>query len=303
MTKERINALQQIVNLSKDYKITAHEITQALDEQCHTNKHSKILLYFGSILIATTFLILISQFLPRISNIFKNLTILGAGITSYCFMIKLSNQEKYKLIWQPLAVITPILIASGILLSSNMFLPTLPQSYMILCLCSTMLIQQLSTFLYFKTTTALFFTILFASIAYLSLTTISHINLEIALFILGISYILISIYLYYTRYNSIICLGLLCGSIVTNLSYISITFKTFAEYGILIIMTAQMWCGLTIKNKTLTFINFIGIILYLHYLTIEIFESSVGWLLATLILGLLFIIGALTTQKYFKKQS
>jgi uncharacterized membrane protein len=301
MTKERINALQQIVNLSKDYKITATEITQALEEH-ETNQYSKILLYIGCILIATTFFILLYFSLPNIPNLLKNLLIMGAGVIFYCLMIRFSNHEDSAFIWQPLFIIAPILIASGALLSAAMFLPNVEQSYIILILCSFMLIQQLSTFLYFRTTTPLFFIILFASIAYLSLTTLSDINLHVVLFILGISYILISIYLNYTKYNSIIFLGLLCGTIATNLSYLSIAHETSAQYAILIIMTAQMWCGLTIKNKTLTFVNFIGIIFYLHYLTIAIFQSSIGWLLTTSILGLLFILGAVKTQTYFKKQ-
>lgn len=123
------------------------------------------------------------------------------------------------------------------------------------------------------------------------------------MFILGISYIFISIYLRYTQYNAIIFLGLFFGAISINLSYWAMTSKTIAEYGILILMTAQLYCGLSIKNKTLTFLNLLGIIIYLLYLTTKFFQNSWLWLVTTLILGLLLIISAVKTQRYLNSKS
>ena len=71
MTDKRIEAIKEIINLSKRYQISAEEIHLALSKQTDEIKQPRILIYSGTILIFTAIIMLLSNFWSHLPNELK----------------------------------------------------------------------------------------------------------------------------------------------------------------------------------------------------------------------------------------
>ena len=127
------------------------------------------------------------------------------------------------------------------------------------------------------------------------ITTANNINIkyEIIFIILGISYLLLSLYFERTKFAAITYLGFLLGSITLNISYYIQTSHSVFEYTILILFATQLYLGLKIKNKILIFVNAVSSILYLGHLTSTLFKESFLWVTFLSIAGVILVISAL----------
>lgn len=288
MNEQRKEAINKITSLAQKYDIPADEISNALIQKNGQNSYSKLLLYIGVILVATTIVALLSQFWTKIDDFIRVLSVMVTGIISYLLMIKLYH-SKYN-ITTPFAIFSAISIILGIFLTLSTIFPKTPDARpTILIVFLLMVLQQLFTFLYMRITTPLFFIILFASITYLVEASILNLDSRLVFFLLGISYIFLSLYFYDTIHATIVFLGFFWGSIAMNLSVYSFMYKTPLEPIITILLAAQLYLGTKIQSKPLIFVNILGLMLYLMDLTTRLFHKSIPWLISISSIGLLLI--------------
>ena len=300
MNKQRIEALKQIKSLADKYNISADEISNSLVQQNTKNNYTKIFLYIGIILVITTISTLLSQFWTEIHDSTKVLSVMGTGIVSYIIMIKL-HDIKHDLI-TPFAIFSTISIVLGIFLALSLTFPKISDTTpTILIVCLLMALQQLFTYLYLRITTPIFFIILFTSISYLAAASLLHIDHNLTFFILGISYIFLSLYFYHSPHAPIVFLGFFCGAIATNLSAYFFMYKSTIEPVVTILFAIQLYLGIKIQSKTLISVNIVAFILYLINLTSRLFHKSIPWLAAISAIGLCLITGVIFYAKTSKK--
>ncbi len=300
MDKQRIEAIKQIKSLANKYNISADEISYSLVPQNTKNNYTKVFLYIGIILVDTTIITLLSQFWAEINDSIKVLSVMGTGILSYIIMIKLHNIQ-YNIL-TPFAIFSAISIASGALLALSLIFPEISDTKTtILMVFLLMALHQLFTYLYLRITTPIFFIILFASISYLAAAALLNINHNLTFFILGISYIFLSLHFYHSPHAPIVFLGLFCGSLATNLSAYSFMYKNTIEPVITVLFAIQLYLGIKIQSKTLISVNILVLILYLINLTSRLFHKSIPWLTTISSIGLLLIMGVIFYARTTKK--
>ena len=172
MINNKKEAIKQILKLVKKYNISINDLVLLTKNPTNTTaQYSNLLIFLGIILIASAILALASQYWILITIYTKIILLLGVGVLTYLLMLKLLKISNTHLIIIPLSILSTVALAMGSFLFIDLLLYNIIDTNIVIIIVAIlMMLQQFFTLLYLQTTLPLFFTILFASIAYIDVS-------------------------------------------------------------------------------------------------------------------------------------
>lgn len=293
MNNIQASALKEIIKIAKKHNISKEDFAQALSQEDNPGtikSHFKVLLYIGGVLTFVGILTLLSQYYKFISPEIKVISLLTLGSILYYLLIQLAYKQKYLFTSQSLIIFSTVLISLGTLLGLSIIFPEAGLPHLSIAFL-IMALQQILTFLSIRTTASLFFIILFISLSYIAVANLLNIEGPVTYLITGISYLFIASYVNNSAYSKIAPLGLLCGSLMINLSYIDLTANSSLKHSVVLLMLLQLYMGIKVQSRTLIYINGAGMALYLWIKISPLFQHSLLWLILLFILGITCILG------------
>lgn len=292
---DRQQALAQIQQLMDRFEFTLQDISRArgkehssLPETRSGDTVARILAYFGGIFLLSGMTVLVSLQWSEMNSYERVVVTLGTGIVVFILAQVAGRTPRFQAARMPLNLIAALLQPTGILVALYEFSPGGDWHFAALLAASLMLTQQVMTFLRTRSTELLFATVLFAC-WFLSVFLDLFIGEEHNAILTGGFLVMLCATLERSRYSVICPVYYFFGSV----SYLAGTFSLVEgspfELGFLLLTTAGMLLSTRLRSRTLLFTHVVAAFAFIGYFTNRYFLDSIGWPLALIALGLVFV--------------
>jgi len=293
--KTKHEALEQISEIARAHGLTAVEIKTALAEteqgleQSSGGLLGRILGYLGGTFIFAGLGVFIALNWDVMNSAARIIFTLGAGITTFIMAMIASSDERYTGTRIPLYLISAILQPVGLLVAIDEFSSGGDWHYAVLLTAGIMGFQQGVVFWKKRNTELLFTTLVFILWFFGTALDLVNVQEDLNALVLGTATVIFCIALEPTRYQRMTPFWYLAGSVLFFEGLFGLVQRTSFELVFLAVACAGVFLSAYVRSRTLLFVCTIAILAYISYFTAEHFQSSFGWPVLLIVLGLAFI--------------
>jgi len=288
-------AIIEIVDLANRFGISQNEISNALKKPDENVKKSNSLMrlftWLGGIFIFSGVSAYIFMFWGDMNSAMRIIITLGSGLTCYFLALAALNDERYKNSANVLFLIAAILETGGLFVTLYEIFGRSddwhPASILVF---SVMLIQQAATFISKKHVFMLLYTtIFFAAALFATILDYIEIDNDLTATITGFSLLCVCYGLIKTPYHYVMGFWYFIGSAIFFCGVFQLLEDSIIEVLFVGISCFIMYLSTVVRSNSLLFMGVIALLFYIAYFTEEHFLDSVGWPIALIVLGFVFI--------------
>ena len=293
---ERARALQDIVALAREHRLTASEISAALaDEPAHAaeGRARVILVRVGAYLGGTFIFAGIAAFIAlqwdSMTSAARVIITLGSGIASFALATIATRDTRFDKAAAPLFLIAATLEPVGMLVAFNEYGSGGDARWAALITAGVMAIQFAVIFSVLRQSMLLFLAVFFAMLAWWTAFDILSVDESFGVMMLGGCLLLAAVAADRTPHRSITPAWYLVGGIGFLYGLFDLVEGTPFELLFILMASGFVYLSASIPSRTLLLVATGAILGYTGWFTGQHFADSLGWPLALMVFGLLMI--------------
>ena len=306
-TEARSRALQDIVALAREHRLTAVEIGAALADEpapaadlsavarsAEAESRARTILvrvgaYLGGTFVFAGIVAFIALQWDSMNSAARVIITLGSGLAAFAMATIATRDSRFDKAAPPLFLIAAGLEPTGMLVAFNEFGSGGDARWAALFTAGVMAIQFAAIFSVLRQSMLLFLAVLFAMLAWVTVFDILNVDESFGIMMLGGCLLLAAIAADRTPHRVITPAWYLVGGIGFLYGLFDLVEGTLFE--LLFILTASgfVYLSAAIPSRTLLLVATGAILGYTGWFTGEHFADSLGWPLALMLFGLLMI--------------
>jgi hypothetical protein len=306
-TEGRLRALQDIVALAREHRLTAVEIGAALADEpapaadvsavvrsAEAESRARTILvrvgaYLGGTFVFAGIVAFIALQWDSMNSAARVIITLGSGLAAFAMATIATRDSRFDKAAPPLFLIAAGLEPTGMLVAFNEFGSGGDARWAALFTAGVMAIQFAAIFSVLRQSMLLFLAVLFAMLAWVTAFDILDVDESFGVMVLGGCLLLAAIAADRTPHRVITPAWYLVGGIGFLYGLFDLVEGTLFE--VLFILTASgfVYLSAAIPSRTLLLVATGAILGYTGWFTGEHFADSLGWPLALVLFGLLMI--------------
>ena len=295
----RVRALQQIVTLAREHRLTASEIDAAIaagassaaapsDSRARTIL-MRVLAYLGGTFVFAGIAAFIALQWDAMNSAARVVITLGPGITACVLAVLSSRDERFEKAVAPLFLIAAVLEPVGMLVGFNEFGSGGDARWAALVTAGVIGFQFGAIFGVLRQSMLLLLTVFFVTLFWMTVFDLIQMDDERGALVIGASLVLAAIGIDRTLHTSITPPLYLFGGIAFLYGLFDMVESTPFEILFILAASGFVYLSAAIQSRTLLLVATGGILAYTGWFTGEHFADSVGWPLALMLFGLLMI--------------
>lgn len=303
---DREQALRQIAALARLHGLKAQDLVAALADGIPapppTEKSSTLLnrlfLYLGGVFVFGGLCALAHVLWDDLPSAQRVILSLGSGLVSMAMGIVSLRDPRFEKAATPFFLISAALQPTGLFVFLHEYIPEGNDPQLAaLCVFGLMAAQQAILFWKTDRTSLLFFALVFGY-GTLGITfNRTGIPTDIGLTVMGLSMLCVARTVQKTVHRLLTPLGYFAGTLILLVGYFDIVENTPVELTFLGLSAFLIYLSLCFSSRTILFLSVAGLLSYLGWYTAERFSGVVGWPVALIVLGFVFLgLGALTVR-------
>jgi len=295
----RARALQQIVTLAREHRLTSSEIDAAIaagtpagtapsDSRARTIL-MRVLAYLGGTFVFAGIAAFIALQWDTMNSAARVVITLGPGITACVLAVLSSRDERFEKAVAPLFLIAAVLEPVGMLVGFNEFGSGGDARWAALVTAGVIGFQFGAIFGVLRQSMLLLLTVFFVTLFWMTVFDLIQMDDERGALVIGASLVLAAIGIDRTPHTSITPPLYLFGGIAFLYGLFDIVESTPFEILFILAASGFVYLSAAIQSRTLLLVATGGILAYTGWFTGKHFADSVGWPLALMLFGLLMI--------------
>ncbi len=313
MSINRQDALADIVTIARNNGLTAADISAALavagssadKTNSGSNMLKKIFGYIGGILILSGIGAFIGMFWDDMGSASRILVTLGLGFVVFIMGVASLNDERYRRAATPLFLIAAFLEPLGLMVMLEEFSSGGNVTQAVAFVSFLMLIQQGLIF-WKKQVTVLALTSVFFFCAFFSaLFKLIGMNYDFAGLIVSISLLCLTYRISRSPHAAIAPFWYFIGTFGLMFTAYDLLDDRNADILFLGLCAFTIYLSTAVRSRSILLIGTVSMLWYIGKFTAEHFANNVGWPIALILVGVLFLgIGSLAVRinnKYIKQ--
>ena len=295
----RVRALQQIVTLAREHRLTASEIDAAIaagtsPATAPSDSHARtilmrVLAYLGGTFVFAGIAAFIALQWDAMNSAARVVITLGPGITACVLAVLSSRDERFEKAVAPLFLIAAVLEPVGMLVGFNEFGSGGDARWAALVTAGVIGFQFGAIFGVLRQSMLLLLTVFFVTLFWMTVFDLIQMDDERGALVIGASLVLAAIGIDRTPHTSITPPLYLFGGIAFLYGLFDMVESTPFEILFILVASGFVYLSAAIQSRTLLLVATGGILAYTGWFTGEHFADSVGWPLALMLFGLLMI--------------
>jgi len=294
--ESRGRALEQIVALARDHRLTAAEIAAALSDQSKPEPESRAralivraLGYLGGTFVFAGIAAFIALQWDAMNSAARVIITLGPGIAACVLAVLSSRDVRFDKAVAPLFLIAAVLQPTGLLVAFKEFGSGGDARWAALVTAGIVALQFGVVFSALRQSMLLFLTVFFAALFWFTAFDLLDMDNEIAALAIGSSLLLAAIGVDRTRHSVITPSWYFFGAIGFLYGLFDLVERTAFEIVFIVIASGFVYLSAAVQSRTLLLVATAAILGYTGWFTGEHFADSLGWPLALMLFGLLMI--------------
>ncbi len=292
---DRAEVLDRIVALAREHDLSAQEISQALDPQQPADQESqssvtsRILATIGGIFILCGLGFFIETFWAEMNAAARIILSLGSGVVMLVLALVFMRNTYYERTTLPLFLLAALMQSGGIMVAFDELGTGGDPQLALLAMSVVMLLQTLIIFREYRLAVHVFLALVFAAAAVGNLLDIIGMDWDLESTLTGLALLVASFRLNKTAYNTIVPFWFFVGGALTGYGLFDLLEGTPVHLLYVAYPALMIYFSTLAKSRTLLFVGTCAMIGYLGWFTSEYFADSIGWPLALIIIGGVFI--------------
>jgi hypothetical protein len=294
---ERARALEQIVALAREHRLTAIEIGAALTEGTERRAPTgharaivvRVLGYLGGTFVFAGVAAFIALQWNAMNSAARVIITLGPGVAAFALATLASRDPRFEKAVPPLWLIAAALEPTGLLVAFNEFGSGGDARWAALISAGIVAIQFMATFSVLRQSMLLFLTVFFGMLFWVTVFDLLHMDNGVGAMVLGGSLVLAAIGADRTPHAVITPSWYLFGAIAFLYGLFDHVEHTRFEVLFIVAASGFVYLSAAIQSRTLLLVATAAILAYTGWFTGEHFADSLGWPLALVLFGLLMI--------------
>jgi len=294
--ESRSRALEQIVALARDHRLTAAEIAAALSDQPKPAPESRAralivraLGYLGGTFVFAGIAAFIALQWDAMNSAARVIITLGPGIAACVLAVLSSRDVRFDKAVAPLFLIAAVLQPTGLLVAFKEFGSGGDARWAALVTAGVVALQFGVVFSALRQSMLLFLTVFFAALFWFTAFDLLDMDNEIAALAIGSSLLLAATGVDRTRHSVITPSWYFFGAIGFLYGLFDLVERTAFEILFIVIASGFVYLSAAVQSRTLLLVATAAILGYTGWFTGEHFADSLGWPLALMLFGLLMI--------------
>lgn len=289
--ESRTDALNRIVSLAQVHDLSADDIAAALTPKNETSSSTtgRILAWVGGVFILCGLGFFIESFWADMNAAARIILCLGTGMVMLVLALVFMRHPHYEKSTLPLFLLGALFQAGGILVAFDELGTGGDPQKAVLTMTVVMLIQSGLIFSKHGLTVHVFLMMVFGGASLGNLMDILGMAWEFEFTLTGVALLAAAFYLNRTAWNSIVPFWLLVGGVMTSYGVFDLLEDTPVHIVYIGYAGLMIYLSTLARSRTLLFVGTCAMIGYLGYFTGEYFADSLGWPLALIIIGIIFI--------------
>jgi hypothetical protein len=297
-TRERSDALREVVVLARRHGLSAEDIAAALGESRTSTPEAeshwrsvivRVLGYLGGTFVFAGIGVFVALQWDNLNSAARVIVTLGPGISALILGLLAAREERFSRVSTPLLLVAAALEPTGMLVAFREFGTGGDWHWASLTTSGTMALQFTAVFANMRRSTALFLVVLFAtSFCWTSLDLLDFEGKVIALLVGG-SLLLAAIGIDRGGHGDITPVMYVFGATGFLYGFFDSVKRTPLEVTFLAAAAGFVYLATVLRTRTLLFVATVAILSYTGYYTGEHFADSVGWPLALIGFGIFMI--------------
>lgn len=291
---KKTDALKKISDIAKTNGLTFEEIKNYYEqlEQNHSTKSSfisRLFSYLGGIFIFSGLSIYTGMMWENFDSASRVVITLGPGIICLILALVAIRDKKYNKAFTPLMLIAVFLQPLGIFTFMDEYMHSdTPPEVAVALVFGVVALQQALIFMKHHQTSTIFYAILFGYSTIISLAILFDFDEDLLVLILGFSGICLAYGIDRTSHRSISGFGYFISTIGFAIGAFQLLDNTF-DLALIGVASVLIYTSVWAQSRSFLFVSVMVLLGYLGYFTSEYFTDMVGWPIALMILGALFI--------------
>jgi hypothetical protein len=293
---QRARALEQIVVLAREHRLTASEIGAALAHEPAPAHEShartvivRVLGYLGGTFVFAGIAALIALQWDAMNSAARVVITLGPGIAALGLATLATRDQRFDKAVPPLFLIAAALEPTGMLVAFNEFGSGGDARWAALVTAGVVGIQFAAVFSALRQSMLLFLAVFFGMLFWWTAFDLLNMDDEVGALVLGGSLMLAAIGADRTPHASITPPWYLVGGILFLYGLFDLVENTPFEIVFIVAASGFVYLSAVIQSRTMLLVATGAILGYTGWFTSEHFADSLGWPLALVLFGLLMI--------------
>ena len=293
---ERGRALEQIVSLAREHRLTAADISVALAERPKPEPESRArqlivraLGYLGGTFVFAGIAAFIALQWDAMNSAARVVITLGPGLAACVLAVLSSRDERFDKAVAPLFLIAAVLEPTGLLVAFNEFGSGGDARWAALVTAGVVAVQFGTIFSVLRQSMLLFIAVFFGVLFWWTTFDLLNMDNEVGALVLGSSLLLAAVGVDRTPHSVITPSWYFFGAIGFLYGLFDIVERTPFEIVFIVTASGFVYLSAAIQSRTLLLVSTAAILAYTGWFTSEHFADSLGWPLALVLFGLLMI--------------
>ncbi|MCB9979248.1 MAG: DUF2157 domain-containing protein [Rhodospirillales bacterium] len=299
----RSGALSRIVQIARANALTLEDIAGALALEKNTPEKSpailnRLFVYLGGIFLFAGLCALAGVLWDDMTSLQRIIVSFGSGLISMALGVLALRDLRFEKASTPFFLISAALQPTGLFVFLNEYFPDGGDPQLAaLWIFGIMALQHILIFWKTQKTSLLFCALAFGySAAGLFLDRLD-VPEDIGIFVLGVSMLCVGYAVDRTPHRVIVPFGYAIAMAATLYGFFDIVENTPLEITYLGLNAFLIYLSIHLSSRTVLFVSVAGLLGYIAWYTSEHFAGVVGWPIALIILGFVFLgLGALTIR-------
>jgi hypothetical protein len=296
MSESRSRALDHIVSLAREHRLTASEIGAALTAEAPTASGSRAqtllvraAAYLGGTFVFAGIAAFIALQWDAMSAAARVVITLGPGLAAFALAALATGDRRFAKAIPPLFLIAAVLEPTGMLVAFSEFGSGGDPRVAALITAGVVGVQFGLVFVVLGQSMLLFLAVLFGMLFWMTAFDLLDMDGELVALVLGGSLLLAAIGAGRTRHASITPPWYFAGGIAFLAGLFALVERTPFEILFIIAGSGFVYLSAAIQSRTLLIVATAAILAYTGWFTSQHFADSLGWPLALVLFGLLLI--------------
>lgn len=291
MTTRR-EALNQIVELANTHGLTADEVYAELapPQESQGSLTGRILAWVGGIFILCGLGFFIENFWAAMNAAARIVLYLGSGMVMLVLALVFIRQTVYEKATLPLFLLAAFFQAGGILMAFDELGTGGDPQLAVFLMTLVMAVQSGLIFWVHRQAVHIFLGMLFAAFSLGNLLELVGMDWDLAAAITGCTVLGITLRWQLGLFASTAPFWFFTGGAVGGYALFDVLEDNGLHLLYLVFPALLIWLSTTVRSRTLLGVGTCAMIGYLGWFTGEYFADSLGWPLALMIIGIVFIV-------------
>jgi len=293
---ERARALEQVVSLAREHRLTASEIGAALSHEPAPIQEGRartvivrVLGYLGGTFVFAGIAAFIALQWDAMNSAARVVITLGPGIAAFALATLASRDPRFDKAVPPLFLIAAALEPTGLLVAFNEFGSGGDARWAALVTAGVVGVQFAAIFSALRQSMLLFLAVFFGMLFWWTTFDLLNMDDEVGALVLGGSLMLAAIGADRTPHASITPSWYLVGGLLFLYGLFDLVERTPFEISFIVAASLFVYLSAAIQSRTLLLVATGAILGYTGWFTSEHFADSLGWPLALVLFGLVMI--------------